>query len=459
MLDMLNTPYLSQAQARRGLVEYLQKSLRRDEPMALYGLRGSGLKQLHPFTQETATLIEALKKVRGEVGAAEMGEQSAAVVADAAAMLGSQSARQEAQEIGGFLNDLETTTNAAQSRQSIRTTLEAMTQLGHAYAAIPGRKTLIWASGGFPFMIDDPQAFARMGTDMFERYEEAWRALVSAQIAVYTVDVTGLSGGGSNTVSGDNDARRRRAGSSPGRSMSGLSPALNLPYDKGAQQAATLRAFAEATGGLPCTNTNDLEKCFARAVDDSRQYYLLGYYLPADDAKPGWRKLKVKVQAAGVHVRAREGFYVPGPADDSAEARRKALVEAMQSPVEYTGVRMNVREVAQEESSKPAAARKQQHEFNVAIIGSSIAVDSQQGNAADLQVLAVAFDSQGRNAGHNEHHFSARLKPELLEKLRQSALGVRLALELPPGKYELHFAVMDNLSGEVGTLIYPLEVK
>ena len=456
LLDMLNTPFLYQAEGKRRLIQYLSQSLQREEPTALFGLRGSGLKQLHPFTTDTAVLIAALKKVRGQVGQAEINEQSAAIVGDMAADL-QTSTNETEQQVGSFLNDQAAEMSAFQQRDSIRTTLTAMTQIARAYGAIPGRKTLIWASGGFPFMIDDPQFFARMGTDMADRYEETWRALAAAQVAVYTVDVTGLSGS-TNTASGNFDSRRSAAGIRPGSRMS-VGSAMNIPYDKGAEKKATLRAVADATGGVPCVNTNDLEKCFAQAVDDSRAYYLLGYYLPANDQKPGWRRLRIEVDAPGAHVRARKGFYVSAPSADTPEAREKDIANAVRSPVEFTGVRINVREEPVNANSKPAVAAKSFREFTVGVLGDSLTVDVHNGNAVDLTLLAVAYDAGSKSASQSELHVAAKLTPERLEKLRKSALGVRASLELVPGKYNVRFAVRDNFSGEIGSVEYPLEVK
>lgn len=52
-----------------------------------------------------------------------------------------------------------------------------------------GLLAIIWVSGGFPFTIDDPQSFARLGDDPRHEYDEAWHSLLSANIAVYPVDL------------------------------------------------------------------------------------------------------------------------------------------------------------------------------------------------------------------------------------------------------------------------------
>ncbi len=239
-------------------------------------------------------------------------------------------------------------------------------------------------------------------------------------------------------------------------SRSGASRPPRNAYDQAAQARETLKAFAGATGGTSCVNSNDLERCFARAIEDSRAYYLLGYYLPADDQKPGWRKLKVKVEASGVRVRAREGFYVSSPSDDTPQARQRQILDALQSPVEFTGVRMNVRELPLDADAKPVAAGKSKHEFAVGVLGNSLTVD---GNAVDVTVLGVAFAADGKNGAQGGNHLAGKLKPEVIERIRKSGMAMNVPLELAPGKYDIRFAVRDNMNGEVGSVNYPLEVK
>lgn len=456
VMDLLNTPYLYQDEGKQRLIAFLSKSLEREEPTTLFGLNRKGLRQLHSFTTDTSVLIAALKKLQGQEGPDEAGEEEAALVKVAT---GASTSRAESaigadatQQLADFMNDTVARTNAMQERTAIRTTLTSMRQIAHAYAAIPGRKTMVWASGGFPFMIDDPDAFARMGTDMEELYKETWRDLISANIAVYTVDVTGLVGSIGDIGKDKPSARFRSI----------LNHAANanstITYDKSIQKQQTLIAFADATGGVPCLGAVDLERCFARAVEDSRAYYMLGYYLPSGDQRPGWRKLKVKVDAEGARVRAREGFYVSRLAKDTTELRQRQLVDALLSPVEFTGLRVKVREV-QASTEVKAAPGKTLHEFEVGILGNSVTVDTQNENAVDLTVVSVAVGANQKNAGQTEHYVSTKLTPGTLAKIRLSALGVRESLALAPGKYELRTVVRDNLNGEIGSVEFPLEVK
>jgi hypothetical protein len=92
-------------------------------------------------------------------------------------------------------------------------------------------------------------------------------------------------------------------------------------------------------------------------------------------------------------------------------------------------------------------------------LGDSIRVDERNGNAVSLSVVAVAFGRDGREHGRVDHQMTSKVPPELLQKFRKTGLSTRQSLELAKGIYDVKFAVRDNLTGEIGTVEYPLEVK
>jgi len=423
VLDMLNTPYLQQGDGTRHLMEYLTKWLPRGEATVLFGLGAHGLRMLYPPTTDTAALLEALQRVeRPVVVAKSKGQPAMPGTTDSQS---EDSATQIAQQISSFISAQYGTIRDYDFQWANWTTLTAMTQIAQAYGMVPGRKALIWASAGFPFMASAPGISRET---LLNKYDETWRELNSASIAVYSVDVSGLAG---------------------------FNGAL-IGYRTIARKQQTLREFSAETGGIACLDTTDIERCIGRVIEDSRSYYLLGYYLPTDDQKPGWRKLKVKV-AGGAHVRAREGFYVA--AEQTPESQHRQMVEAVLSPIELTGVRFNVRELPVSAGRQPGAVGKSKHEFEIGVLGRSVTVDTQNSNAVDLSVVAVSFTAGDKAAAQTEHHMSAKLQPEMMQKFRDTGVSVQQALDLAPGKYEIKFAVRDNLNGEIGSVGYPLEVK
>jgi VWFA-related protein len=455
VLDTINTPWMRQLEAKKQLIDYLLRSASHDEPMALFGLNSSGLHQLHPFTRDTKVLIDALQKLKLSLSSEE-GTQPPEVFTDDPSE--EQQGSDEEQLIGTFMQDFTDTLSANYQRIATRQTLLGMTQLAHALQAIPGRKTLVWASAGFPFTIDDPQSFARQGDELRSEYEEAWRALNSANIAVYPVDLNALDFSTRNLPSANSGISSTQINNMKG--INGPKSAMRLPYDKGSQQRMTLHAFADATGGRACVTVDELEKCFKEAIDDSSTYYLLGYYLRGD-TQPGWRKLKVKVAGDGLRVRYRSGFYVTPKIQDSAGLRRKQLVDALASPVQYTGLRLTARLLpsSSDQPSTPGTGKKGPAEFMLGVMGNSITIDREQGNAIDLEVIALAFDSNRKSVVTTSQAIATRLKPEMVQKTLQTGLGIPEKLDLPPGKYEVKFAVRDNSSGLLGTVSVPLELK
>jgi ribosomal protein RSM22 (predicted rRNA methylase) len=123
---------------------------------------------LHPFTTDTKVLIDALQKLKLSLSSEEGTQPLDDLQEDS---LEQQQASDEEQLLSDMLSDLDTTISANYQRIATRETLAAMTQLAHAFQAAPGRKTVIWACGGFPFTIDDPQSFARLGDDLHYEYE------------------------------------------------------------------------------------------------------------------------------------------------------------------------------------------------------------------------------------------------------------------------------------------------
>jgi VWFA-related protein len=455
VLDIINTPSMRQVEARKKLIDYLLRCALQDEPMALFSLNSNGLRQIHPLTTDTKILVEALQKLKLSLSSAERTE---APVNPTDFSSPDQQAGEEEQLMASALSDLDTGVSADYQRTASRQTLAGLKQLARAYQTIPGRKTLIWATAGFPFTIDDPQSFARQGDDLLPEYEDAWRSLNLANIAVYPVDLNDQDVNPGSLPSANSGLSSSRIADI--RGTNGMKSALRLPNDKAQQQRMTLHAFADATGGRTCATFAELEKCFAMAVDDSRDYYLLGYYI-GGDTKPGWRKLKVKVAQDGLRVRYRTEFYVTPEADDTPEVRRGEIVDALASPVAYTGLHLNARVLPPSADSTSArkAGGKKPIEIMLAINGESITIDRESGNAINLEVTTLAFDSNRKSIATMSQTIATKLTPERLQKMLETGLGIPEKIDLPPGKYEVKFAVRDNLSRALGTISVPIHIE
>jgi VWFA-related protein len=457
-LDLVNTPFLDQAYAREQLIKFLANRVGSQEPIALVLINRNGIKVLHDFTSDPAVLVAALKKVSGEIP----GVYGVGVNEEISA---------EAQELNGFVSGtgLEAYVMLAQ-REAIMVTLESFQHVAEAYAGVPGRKSLIWATAAFPFGLDpvtgtilSPTVFhqgvnvsgnqytprsgalpplpestsIQTGEDLKSLeplYQRTLQMLNDASISVYPVDARGLlvffPGADISKIAG----------------VSAYNKAL---FDSSRD---TMVGFADMTGGKAFYNRNDLDTAFQKAADDSASYYMLGYYLDKN-AKPGWHKLHVKLKNGGKEVRARNGFFVM-PESTQTDTKKMDLRLALVSPLDYSAVPFSVRWGA----VQGQGAKKKVH-FQINLPPSSSVVDTSTNGQVDLEVLAAARTATGQSADHFGEHVQANLKPDSLQAFQRDGLNYSNDLLVTAGEYQVRFVVRDNLNGRLGTVTARLQVN
>jgi methionine-rich copper-binding protein CopC len=93
------------------------------------------------------------------------------------------------------------------------------------------------------------------------------------------------------------------------------------------------------------------------------------------------------------------------------------------------------------------------------VMGDTITIDRQNGNAVSLEVTTLAFDSNRKAIASMSQAVQTKLNSERAQKILETGMGIPEKVELPPGKYEVKFAVRDNYSGLLGTVSVPLEIK
>ncbi len=311
-------------------------------------------------------------------------------------------------------------------RNVVVRTIDEMKEIAQAYHGIPGRKTMIFAVGNIPEIapeheiIDNSQGYAQELRDM-------WQSLIDANIAVYPIQLLSWS---------------------KDPSLRGLASRSN---------DMLLRDVAEFTGGNPCIEVNALFSCMERAVEDSQSYYLLGFSVQPNDRKPGWRDLKVKVSESHVDVRARDGFYYGIAPVNDTQTIRKQEVNALGSTLARSAVPMYVK-VLGPDSSSAASPEKKTVEFLVTIPLSSVKIDVSQPHSLDLEVGAIALTRDMREAGEFLHPVSGTPRQKDVQVWERDGIKLQEKLELPPGSFDIRFMVRDNNAGQIGTVVFPLEI-
>jgi len=466
-LDLAGATFENQAYARQGVIDFLKKELNdKNSLLSLVVIDDFGVHMIHDFTSDPSILLDALQQVKpsnspasGALVASTPGLASATQEADNLATvlqnIGAQpTAIMKAQMQADFDRAMY---NAALSRQGLAaiTVVQALQYLAQYYAVVPGRKTLIWATTGFPFTLSSGMTELTGGVsqDLFER---TMQMLNNANISVYPIDIQGLLGAKPPSVQPSPTIDMSGGGANINQRSSQLNSmqaqVLNDPHEG---LVSTMRAVAGATGGVASYNHNDLGGSFVRAADDSSSYYVLGYYV-TDTKKEGWRKLKVKVNHPGVEVRARDGYFYTKASFDPMSSRRMDEIVALRSPLDYTTLPLLV---AWQKTEKEGRLRKEH--FMIVVPPESVQIDTANKNRVSLDFLALARDESGTIVMKTpmSQVYERNLPADGADQVRKYGVTYKNELTLPPGKYQVRFVVRDNVSGRMGSVMVPLAVQ
>ncbi|HZQ71199.1 MAG TPA: VWA domain-containing protein [Terriglobales bacterium] len=445
VLDFVNTPSADQANARTALVKFLSEVAESGEPMCLMVLTSSGLTVLHDFTDDPRLLAEALTKAKS--GAAPLIYEP---TVDPHHPTGGPLAGVITAMIRGHMMG-ETQMASLETKLAASITVQALQQIAKAFRGFPGRKSLIWASSGFPFTLSssapglcEPSCPGIQGRkEMQSAYDNLWRLMNDAQIAIYSVDLRLATAGTMMTTGGvrpsdtgdpqfDTDAQAHQAIEDTG---------------------STLRLFAENTGGKAFMGGSNLVQSFHQAIQDDSSYYMLGYYVSSGSAKPGWHDVSLTVRAKGAHTRYRNAFLLSR--DTSTTSARDDIQLALRSPLDYTGVPMSVTWTGRRPGKDSGKTRVQ---FDLVLPAKFASVDQSDTNHMVVDVAAVARNPKGDVVADLSQRIDAHLDAAGLEQIEHNGMTYHNGIQLPPGEYNVRFVVRDALGNRMGSLAAPVKV-
>ena len=380
-----------------------------------------------------------------------------------------------------------------------RSVLLALRSMAKNLATVPGRKTLVLLTAGFP-MTEQVRAELTAVTDVCNR----------SNVAIYPIDVRGLvggapvmlprssisqpssltaarllpasfspfatsflpqkpGGGGGGGGAGGIGGGAGGGGAGGGRGGMGGGnlpgqPYINNPYNQSRMivpqfppSASTnqqvLFALAEGTGGFVIANNNDLLGGLEKIAKEQNEYYILGY-TPTDSPEGSCHTLRVKVDRGGTNVRSRSGYcnvrpvdlLAGNPVEKSLENRAAGtqagnVAAAMQAPFFYTGPNTARVNVAMEIPPDGVNFEKEKKKFH-----------------SVLNVLGIAYKPDGTVGAR----FSDAVKLDLdnkkeLEAFKEQPFHYENQFEVAAGKYTLK--VVFNSGGEsFGKLEIPLTI-
>jgi VWFA-related protein len=449
LLDALNTPPQEFGNARAEIKSFLHQLQPRDR-VALYGL-STQLYVIHGFSNDAESLLRALDKSKApnsfepsasEITPSDSGNENLDALFD--------SANQHAADMQ-TLNKVEFTANV-------------MAAIANSLMDIPGRKNLVWVSGGFPFQIgtgtamDDPAAGGPVGAPgannsvgmrTFQKeIEAAAEAVNNANLAIYPVDARGLIGA-SNFTATTSAAPSQR--SSTPRSRRPIASQMPTPPR---ENFDAMNELADRTGGRAFYNSNDIQGSVRRAIDDSRDTYVLEYYPTGVEWDGKFHTIKVEVKQEGVSVRARAGYFASSdPAADPMRVEQK-VQDALSSPFLDSELPMSV------DAVRPAATDPNRMTVNVRVDPARVRFHpANDAWADDFEILCAQFSADGKPIAGNKQVVNVTLSQADYDESLRTSVKLSRQVGLRDGAVKLRVVVHDVGSGSVGSVDIPLNKK
>jgi VWFA-related protein len=474
LFDQLNTQLSDQQLAKRDFLRYL-RGLPAASRVAVFAL-GDSLSLLHDFSEDMPSLLEAVAKHSNRVSPEV--DASTAPPASAHSLTGDQATT--AQWDSFMKSSNQPYVDYAETVRATRTAAALETIAGHIQG-VPGRKTLIWISGGFPIQLglrnsvdsmpqSNPNARRSSRSDRQSRQgggtgtgtgaaasgnggaksgatsqsnsstartsssdlpgtglsfesdvARAIRALNEADVAVYPVDARGVA------VAAPFQADRSSIGKR-GKPNAALTPDFN--YE-------TLETLAAETGGRAFHHINDLSSAMQEAAGDARVSYSLAFSPPAGSLDGSYHRLEVTVKRPGVRLRYRPGYVA---ARDTAMA--PSLADAIVNPVALTGIGLSVHLEPVEGGYKAS----------VTIDPRNITLESKDGVWTGSLEFLVVVGKVEQLTTIPLHFIEAKF-----HQIQDQGLVLGARVKTPPGTTGFSMGFRDVPSGMVGTLHVPLD--
>ena len=347
VIDSLNTLPEDQVAVKAQVMRYL-RALAPNTRVAVYAM-GQRLQVVHDFTDNLEALRARLSEAKIEYNVqptaadelVRLMEQEAEHLDDLIDRYDDPDADQDAQAEAERQKDMaerksqmargeEYFAEQLQMRRMNQTTA-SLEALGNHLAGIPGRKNLIWITGGIPILTQG--ARDRWVNSYSTQVRGVAQRLATQGVAVYPVQATGLKVGflGTSTVA---------EGTSRGQSEDmHLRP---MTKENDLRVWSTMDVLADLSGGRAFRNTNDLTSGVSAAASDARGSYSVGFYVP-DNTDNRWHEFDVRVTRPGVRVLHRKGYMSLAPLKQPQNWTEDEWHAAMGNPLGSTAIRLDAR--------------------------------------------------------------------------------------------------------------------
>ncbi len=326
-------------------------------------------------------------------------------------------------------------------------TMGALSYIVRGMRDLPGRKSLMLISEGFPLV--EKVGGVTQPSRTFEKMRVLADLANRSSVIIYTLDPRGLQVPGMATA-GDNIREVLPDGYDAGSSVDPTSSRESNFRDS--QQS--LRYLAYETGGIPYVNQNNIGIGLRKVLEDQNGYYLMGYQPDAetfDPKKNKFNKLTVKLKRDGLKVRYRSGYY--GITDKQLaqikQTPQQQIYSALTSPFGTDGISLSVNTLFVD------------GEKGGSFIRTIVSIDARDlkftqepdgTHKANFDIVAMTFGDNGVPVDEAAKNYTIRLGEKAYQKILQKGFIYNLLVPIKkPGAYQFRIALRDSASEKVGS--------
>jgi VWFA-related protein len=444
VLDELNTPTQFSMRVRATAARYL-KALPPQTRVAVFHM-GARLRILHDFTDDADSLRARIEKaVLAMPLQPETDFDRSVIEAEQFVDMFKDDPQMEAlmAEMVRSQLEVEMMANAQARRARLEKTLASMESLGQHLAGIPGRKNLVWISGGISML----SVTGAMGTgphgsiESFEnKVKQTSQKLAQQGIVLYIVDAKGLD------LPMSTSAASR--GAMPVRGRGRFEPQQDAETVSSDTRPA-MELMSSTTGGRYLYNNNDLMEGFKKAASDLEGSYTLGFYV-SEQPDSKWHNLKASVKRSGVSLRHRKGYLSEAVATPTLWTNEMAMA-VIANPIGSSAVQLTA-------SCAPTAdGEAGTLQVNLRIEAGSLRFHEEgQEHQAQIQVI---FAERAPNGGVRLTTDAPTVKVPVphWEAAQRAGLRYERRWKPAPDAVSLRVVVRDMITGQYGTLDVPLK--
>ncbi len=431
LFDALNTSFADQSVARKQILKFLQ-TLQPQDHVAIYALTDQ-LVILHDFTLDSAALVSAVSHFSPEETAAF--EASTPAFINLVSLTGNSDWAMTQSRV----NNANNTIADQKMADRVATTANALEAIANHVSVIPGRKSLVWVSGGFPLQM----GLGTLGSgdrNVQSNNPDATRsarALNRSNISIYPVDVHGVE---------------LNAGFDPSQRGPGTGRGTNDSFFTRQNRLDSFRLLADRTGGVAFYGNNDIRAGIRRAFDDGRYTYTIGFYPDHNKWDGRFREIKIQVHPRTAQLRYRKGYLAVAQGADTEALIQTDLEEAAVSPLESTALGMVV---AVKAISSPD---ERTLELRVTLDPKQFLLDAGNNHRKGaLDLMFIQNSSTGQVLKAESQHFDLNLDDQQYAHMSTAGTILLRHLTVAPQAAQIRIIVRDARSRALGSVAVPTE--